>query len=55
MWTIASTTDVITDMFSDVGTVLALVVGAVLATAIALIGLGFGYRKLKKYVTGGKF
>jgi len=55
MWTVASTTAVITDMYSDVGTVLVLVITAVLATAIAMIGLGFGYRKLKKYVTGGKF
>jgi len=55
MWTIASTTDQITTMFTDVGTVLGLVLTAILATAIALLGLGFGYRHLKKYVTGRKF
>jgi len=55
MWSIASTTDAITDMFSDVGTVMALVIGAVLTVAVALIGLGFAYRKVKKYITGGKF
>jgi len=55
MWTIASTTAVITSMFGDVGTVLAQVIGAVLAVAVALVGLGFAYRKVKKYITGGKF
>jgi len=45
----------LTSMFSDIGTILALTIAAVVATAIALLGLGFGYRKLKQYVTGGKF
>lgn len=55
MWTVASTTAVITTMFSDTGTILAQVIVAVLTVAVALIGLGFAYRKVKKYVTGGKF
>jgi len=55
MWTIASTTDSLTSMFSQIGTVMALVIAAIVATAVALLGLGFGYRHLKKYVTGKKF
>jgi len=55
MWDIASTTELLTDTFTDVGTVLAFVIPSVIGVAIALIGLGFGWRKLKKYVTGGKF
>jgi len=55
MWDISSTTASITSMFSDIGTVMTLVIPAVLAVTIALLGLGFGYRHLKKYVTGKKF
>jgi len=55
MWNISSTTEALTDLFSDVGTVLALAIPAVIAVAVALIGLGYGYRLVKKYVTGKKF
>jgi hypothetical protein len=55
MWTIASTSAMLTSMFADIGTVLGIVITAVLSTAIALVGLGFGWRHLKKYVTGKKF
>jgi len=55
MWTIASTTEQISTMFTDIGTVMGVVIGAVLAVAVALLGLGFGYRKVKRYVTGNKF
>jgi len=55
MWTIASTTDMLTDVFTDVGTVMAYVIPSVIGIAVALLGLGFGWRHLKKYVTGRKF
>jgi len=55
MWTIASTTSAISTMFSDTGTVLATVIGTVLVGLVALLGLGFGVRHLKKYITGRKF
>jgi len=55
MWTIASTTASITQMFTDVGTVFALVIPAVLGVAVALIGLGYAYRAIKRHLTGKKF
>jgi len=55
MWTIASTTGAISTMFTDTGTVLAVVIGTVLVGLVALLGLGFGVRHLKKYITGRKF
>jgi len=55
MWTLASTTDALTSMFTQVGTVMALVIAAIITTTVALLGLGFGVRHLKKYVTGKKF
>jgi len=55
MWNIASTTGVLTTAFSDTGTILTLVIGTVVVALIALLGLGFGVRHLKKYITGRKF
>jgi len=55
MWSIASTTEMLTDTFADIGTVIAFVIPAIIAVAVALLGLGYGYRLLKRHVTGGKF
>jgi len=55
MWDIASTTELITSAFSDVGTVFALVIGAIVSLVVALLGLGYGIRALKKHATGKKF
>jgi len=55
MWEIASTTDVLSTAFSDTGTILVAVIGVVLTGLVALLGLGFGVRHLKKYITGRKF
>jgi len=55
MWTAASTTAVIATMLTDTGTILVAVIASVLGGAIGLMGLGFGYRHLKKYITGRKF
>jgi len=55
MWSIGSTTDLLTDTFTDVGTVIAFVIPAIIGVAVALVGLGYGWRLLKKYVTGKKF
>jgi len=55
MWSIASTTGLLTDVFSDVGTVMAFVIPAIVGIAVALLGLGFGWRQLKSKVTGKKF
>jgi len=55
MWTAASTTAALTDAFSDIGIVLAVVIVAVLAAWAGLVGLGYGVRKATSKVTGKKF
>lgn len=55
MWTVASTTALLTTTFTDVGTVIAFVIPAIIVVAVALLGLGYGYRLLKRHVTGRKF
>lgn len=55
MWSVASTTSTLTSAFADTGTILAVVIAAVVVGLIALLGLGFGVRHLRKYITGRKF
>jgi len=55
MWDIASTTSLLTTAMSNVGTIFTLLLGSLVALTIALMGLGYGIRKLKKHATGGKF
>jgi len=55
MWTTASTTGVLATAFTDTGTILVSVIAVVVAGLIALLGLGFGIRHLRKYITGRKF
>lgn len=55
MWDIASTTSTLTTAYSDTGTILVVVIAAVVTGLVALLGLGFGVRHLKKYITGRKF
>jgi len=55
MWDIASTTDLLTTAMTNVGTIFTLLLGSLVALTIALMGLGYGIRKLKKHATGGKF
>jgi len=55
MWVAASTTAALASVFSDTGIILTAVLASILAGAVALLGLGFGWRHLKKYVTGRKF
>jgi len=40
---------------SDTGYVVSIVVSAVVAGAVALMGLGMGIRHLRRYITGRKF
>jgi len=55
MWNAASTTAVIASMFSDTGTILTATIATVVVGIVALLGLGFAVRHLKKYITGRKF
>jgi len=55
MFDAASTTAALTTTFSSIGTVFAMAIGAILAAWAGLVGLGFGLRKAKKYVTGKHF
>jgi len=55
MWGVASTTAALSTAFTDTGTILAAVVATILAGLIALLGLGFGVRHVRKYITGRKF
>jgi len=55
MWTAASTTGVISSMFTDTGTILTATIATTVVGIVALLGLGFAIRHLKKYITGRKF
>jgi len=55
MWVAASTTAALSTAFTDTGTILTAVVGVILAGLVALLGLGFGVRHVRKYITGRKF
>jgi len=55
MWTAASTTATIASMFTDTGTILVATIATVVAALVALLGLGFAIRHLRKYITGRKF
>jgi hypothetical protein len=55
MWSDASTTAMWTQLAASAGTTLALVIPAILTVLAGLMGVGFGVRKVKKYVMGKKF
>lgn len=55
MYDIAAAVAAIGTMFTNTGTVLTAVIATVLVGLVALLGLGFGVRHLKKYITGRKF
>jgi len=55
MWPIASTTATLNTAFTDTGTILVLVIATIVTALVALMGLGFGIRHLRKYISGKKF
>jgi len=55
MYSIASTTAQITSSYGDVGTILGIAVVGALTGVVALMGLGFAVRLVKKHITGRKF
>jgi len=55
MWDVASSTSALTTAFGNIGVIFAVAITAILVAWAALVGLGFGLRKAKKYVTGRHF
>lgn len=55
MYNVASSSAQISQSLTDTGTLVAIVILAIAAGAVALMGLGFLFRHLKKWITGRKF
>lgn len=55
MYGVASSSAQISQSLTDTGTLVAVVILAVAGGAVALMGLGFLFRHLKKWITGRKF
>jgi len=55
MYSTTTAASTITQAGTDTGTLVALALGIVVGGLIALMGLGFGIRHLRKYITGRKF
>lgn len=55
MFSTTTATTILESAFSDTGVLLLLVLTAVVAGTIALMGLGYGIRHVKKWITGRRF
>jgi len=55
IWAVASTTEQLNTIFIALGVIFLVVIGAVLGAWASLHGLGFGLRKVSRYITGRKF
>jgi len=55
MWSVGSTTDALATLYTNTGSILVVVIATILVGLVALLGLGFGVRHLRKYITGRKF
>jgi len=55
MFSIGDATSTLATAYTNTGTILLAVISVVLVGLIALLGLGFGVRQLRKYITGRKF
>lgn len=55
MFSVADATSTLATLFTNTGQVLTYVIPITLLGLIALLGLGFGVRHLRKYITGRKF
>jgi len=55
MFATSSATTILNSAFTDTGTLLVLILTAIVAGTIALMGLGYGIRHVKKWITGRRF
>ena len=55
MFDATSTVAALTTGYGDVGTILVYAIGAIVALTVALMGLGYGIRILRKHGTGRRF
>jgi len=55
MWTDASTTAVWNILTASTGSILYTAVAAVAVVAAGLMGVGYGFRLVKRHITGRKF
>jgi len=55
MYATSSAIASLNSFFGDTGVLLTATIGVILAGLIALLGLGFGVRHVRKYITGRKF
>jgi len=55
MFATTTAATILSGAFSDTGYLVGVVLVAVVAGTIALMGLGFGIRHVKKWVTGKRF
>jgi len=55
MFATSSATTILTGAFADTSTLLVTILTAVVAGTIALMGLGYGIRHVKKWITGKRF
>jgi len=55
IWSVASSTEQLNLVFIALGVIFGVVIGAVLGAWASLHGLGFGLRKVARYITGRRF
>jgi len=55
MFDATSTVTALTSAYGSIGTILTYAIGVIVVLAVALMGLGYGIRILRKHGTGKKF
>lgn len=55
MWGVASSTEVLATLAVNLGIIIAATVSVILTGYAALLGLGWGVRHFKRYISGKKF
>lgn len=55
MFSTTTAASILTSAFSDTGYLLGIILVAIVAGTVALMGLGYGIRHVKKWITGRRF